>query len=810
MLTAGAVALGIAVVLAVQMAIQGLMVQAGEAQVERAGASSLDVRVDTGSGLLPAQITILSDLPGVVQAVPLYEKQVTAGPAGTSLEGDTVTLVGLEDSSAALRSISVVSGRLPLPGNETEVAIDGGLSTALTGAAGSPIRIGQKIQMITATGPDQFTVVGFTAGTGGGPSFTHNAVFVDDAAILGPFGLGLRTPLVALRFGPGATVAGVSKEVHARFGAAVTTYNPRAGAAEPLQDLEPLLLLATVLSLIVGAGVTANSAALAAFERRREIGLLRAAGASSRQVFRLFAAEVALVAAAGVPVGIVAGAVLGGVFESWLSPGDLAAPALLPEPGQVALATLAGLAAALGGGLLPLFAAARRPILDGLRPHPIGDQQRASPLVRIASPALLVIAALCFVSSASGLVAAGVIAFLLGVVMALPLIAPILIGVLARVISPFVSGAEPGAAHLARARNRTAMTAAGVVVSVAAAVGVSSLSAGALTASDNWIGHLFAGDVLISSPVTQEDQVATAIERSPDVAHATPLRFLSETVAGTSESVAAIQAGTYASLGGLDVVSGDRTAALNTLEDGPSFLEPAGLAGATGWTVGTQLPVVTQKGLVYFTIVGVVSHSFPAGDGSESLVMADDLARTYFGAAASGFDDLVVTSTGSVGAIEATARSYGMQAAPVSEIQGDARDALQHSIGLVLAVAVISVIIAMLAVINTLLVNVRQGTRELALLRAVGLGSRQALRRVLTEAGLLAGAATLIGVAGGSLIAVPMLRASTTATFAPAFVFPFVTVLLLVAVVVLGAIVATIGPARRAVRTTVLTALRDE
>ena len=95
--------------------------------------------------------------------------------------------------------------------------------------------------------------------------------------------------------------------------------------------------------------------------------------------------------------------------------------------------------------------------------------------------------------------------------------------------------------------------------------------------------------------------------------------------------------------------------------------------------------------------------------------------------------------TGPATAIAATAASYGMQAVPVSVIESDARDALQHSIGLVLAVAVISVIIAMLAVVNTLLVNVRQGTRELALLRAVGLGSRQAMRRVLTEAGLLAG-----------------------------------------------------------------------
>jgi putative ABC transport system permease protein len=809
-LTASAVALGIAVVLGVQIAIQGLTVQAGEAQLQQAGASSLDVRVDSAAGLVPAQVTTLADLPGVVQAVPLYEKRVTAGPAGSSLQGDTVALVGLQDSSAALRSVGVVTGRLPLPGSTSEVAIDQGLSTALTGGFGTAIQIGQKIQMITGTGPDLFTVVGFTSGTSGGPSFTRDAVFVDDAAMLGPFGLGVHTPLVALRFGPGATVAAVSSEVHAKFGSAVTTYDPRAGAAAPLQDLQPLLVLATVLSLIVGAGVTANSAALAAYERRREIGLLRAAGASARQVFRLFAAEVATVAAAGVPVGIVAGLVLGGIFNSGLAPADLGSPTLMPQAGQVLAAVAAGLGAALIGGLLPLFAAARLPILDALRPHPIGEDQRASVLLRTASPVLLVIAAVCFLSSASGVVALGVVALLLGLVVALPLLAPLVIRLIAWVISPFVTGAQPGAAHLIRARNRTAMTTAGLAIAVATAVGVSALSAGALTASDSWVSHLFVGDVLVSSPVTQNDQVAAAIDSSSGVARATPLRFLSETVGGAAEGVAAIDPGAYSALGGLDVISGDRTSALNALEDGPSFLEPAGLAAATGWRVGSQLPVQTQTRVVYFTIVGVVSHSFPAGDGGESLVMADDLARTYFGATADGFDDLVVTTRGSQAAIAATAASYGMQAVPVSVIQRDARDALQHSIGLVLAIAIISVIIAMLAVVNTLLVNVRQGTRELALLRAVGLGSRQAMRRVLTEAGLLSSAATLIGVAAGCLIAVPMLQASTTPAFVPGFVFPVETVIVLIVVVVLAAVVATIGPARRAVRTSVLSALGHE
>ncbi len=482
----------------------------------------------------------------------------------------------------------------------------------------------------------------------------------------------------------------------------------------------------------------------------------------------------------------------------------------MPQAGQVVAAIAAGLGAALIGGLLPLFAAARLPILDSLRPHPIGDHQRASVILRTVSPILLVIAALCFLSNASGVVALGVLALLLGLVVALPLLAPLVIRLIAAAISPFVSGAQPGAAHLIRARNRTAMTTAGLVLAVATAVGVSALSAGALTASDSWVSHLFAGDMLVTSPVTQNDQVEAAIAGSTGVAQATPLRFLSETVAGAAEGVAAIDPSTYNSLGGLDVVSGDRSSALSALEDGPSFLLPAGLAAATGWTVGSSLPVQTQKGVTYFTIAGIVSHSFPSGDGGESLVMSNDLARTYFGTAADGFDDLVVVTRGSHANVEATAASYGMRAVPVSVIESDARDALQHSIGLLLAVAIISVVIAMLAVVNTLLVNARQGTRELALLRAVGLGSRQAMRRVLTEAGMLAGAATLIGIAAGCLIAVPMLQASSTPTFMPGFVFPFETVIVLILVVVLASIVATIGPARRAVRTSVLSALRHE
>ena len=287
------------------------------------------------------------------------------------------------------------------------------------------------------------------------------------------------------------------------------------------------------------------------------------------------------------------------------------------------------------------------------------------------------------------------------------------------------------------------MTAAGLAVAVATAVGVSALSAGALTASDSWVSHLFAGDVLITSPVTQNDQVRRCHRQQP-CGRPAPRRCGSSPRPSRAprrvwpRSTRVRTRRSAASTSSRVIV---RRA--SALENGPSFLEPAGLAAATGWTVGSQLPVETQKGVVYFTIVGVVSHSFPAGDGGESLVMADDLAPDVFRRGCRRVRRPRGHHRGSEATIAGDRRELRNAAVPVSVIASDARDALQHSIGLVLAVAVISVLIAMLAVVNTLLVNVRQGTRELALLRAVGLGSRQAMRRVLTEAGLLAACGNL-------------------------------------------------------------------
>jgi putative ABC transport system permease protein len=146
----------------------------------------------------------------------------------------------------------------------------------------------------------------------------------------------------------------------------------------------------------------------------------------------------------------------------------------------------------------------------------------------------------------------------------------------------------------------------------------------------------------------------------------------------------------------------------------------------------------------------------------------------------------------------------------VTTIRDDARQALGHTLALLGVLGWVAVAIAMLAVVNTLMVNARQGTRELALLRAAGLSRRRALRLVLTEAGLLATTGSVLGVAAGCGLALPLLRAGSSPGFQPQFVLPVGAALAALVAVVVGSLLAAALPARHASRAAIVAAIRHD
>jgi putative ABC transport system permease protein len=813
-LTALAVALGVAAVLGVQLALGALDRQAGDVAGQRAGRSDLDVRAVAGRGLFDVDVLQLTRVAGVAEVQPLYQKRVAAKSVPGDTGDVTVTLVGVSPAGeAALRPVVMVRGTLPRPaqGSHHEVTLDQGVVDALAALSGHTLDVGGTVYLTTSTGPDAFTISGISAGTTGGAAFTRSAAFVTDDDAAGTFALGIHVPLAALRLAPGATATQVADTVRTQLGPVVATADPRAGIDEPLQQLRPLLALVVVLSVVIGAGVTANSIAVSAVERRRDVGLLRAAGASRSQVLRLFLGEALLIALAGAILGLVAGFALGLLLVHRFAAADLPTPDLSPGPLVLVGALAAGVGAALAGGLVPALGATRVTALGALRAAP-GEREHLTRRLIAVSAAFAVATAVLFGIGRAESVAAGVALALVAVALLLPVLGPLLTRGLGALLAPILTSAPVAAASLGHRRNRTGLVLGVLTISVATAVSLSALTAGALNAGDQWVAHLFAGDAVMVSPATARDAVATEIATRGDVAVGR-LRFLSAPVDGFVVGITAADVQPFQDHGGLDIVEGDRATALDRISREAAALVPQQLADRYGWHLGNTLRVDTGDpgGPVAVTVAGVVAHTFPGGDGREGLILGHDEAVTLFGTSAAGFDDLqLVDASSRAGDLGALASSYGMQVTTVADIQAAARRALDHTLQLLTALSWLGVAIAMLAVVNTLVVNVRQSSRELALLRAVGMSRAGTLRLVLLEAALLALAGALVGVLAGCGLAVPLLHASASSGFDPRFALPLATIAAAAAAVIAGSVLAAVIPARRAARGSIVGAIRHE
>jgi len=813
LLTAVAVGLGVTAVLGVQLALVALDDQAGAASAERAGRSSIDVRAPGGVGFDATEVAAAGRIGGVAEVQPFLEKPAVARYDRDAVDAPTVSVVAVVQGEVALRPVHVVAGRLPVEGSLSEVALDQGLTDALR-ATGAPraLRPGDGLWLTTATGPDHFRVVGLTSGTSGGLAFTQSAVYVSSAEATGAFRLGLRTPLMAVRLRPGVDAAAVAPALQRLLPAAVLI-DPRGGGSAPLGGQRSLLALLAILSLVIGAGVTANSVAVGAEERRREIGLLRAAGASMRQVFRLLMAEAAVLALAGAAAGVGGGIALGALLIHHFAAPGLTVPASSAAPSRIAAAVAAGAGAAVLASVLPALTARRVPPIAALRSASTVQRQRTPRWAPGSALALTAVFALAWVWDRADVVVGGMVALLAAMVVALTLAAPLIARGLGRVLAPVAGLAPMAAANLARRRHRTSLTLAGLSVAVASATAVGVLTEGALRGGDQWVSRLFVGDVVLSSPATQPDAIATELAREAGTDPGSRVRYLVASVGGSPAAVAAVDPAAYSSTGALDLVEGDRRTAFATLAAWPSVLVPAQLSARLGWHAGSRLPLLVYgRPAATVTVAGVVAHSLPSADARESLLIGQDQAGQLFGPGADGFDLLQVRAgdDGAARRVAAAASHYGMRSMTVKGLRDAAADAVQHAVGTLAALAWVAISVAMLAVVTTLLVSVRLGRRELALLRAVGLSRRQATRLVLAEAAMLVGIGAGVGVVTGCVLALPLLSVSGSPGFQLPFVFPVLTVAAGLGALVAVAVLAALLPARRSARANIVAAIRHE
>ena len=210
-------------------------------------------------------------------------------------------------------------------------------------------------------------------------------------------------------------------------------------------------------------------------------------------------------------------------------------------------------------------------------------------------------------------------------------------------------------------------------------------------------------------------------------------------------------------------------------------------------------------------VAGIVAHSIP-GDSDEAILVGWSDALGPFGS--SGADFFAVRYAAGQEAtartqVDATAIQYALEPADLDRVRGTVGDALDRVFKLLDALALVAVLVAGLGMVNTLSMSVFDRVREIGVLRATGMSSRQVWAMVVIEAGILGVAGALIGALIGLLVG-GLLVALSSGGFGLAFDPPWDSIALAVVFGVLISVTAAVYPAGVASRQSIIRALQHE
>ena len=570
------------------------------------------------------------------------------------------------------------------------------------------------------------------------------------------------------------------------------------------------------VALLVGGFLIFNTFAVTVAQRTREFALLRTLGASRAQLLRSVLAETVVIGLVASVLGLLGGLALAPALRSLMASFGLELPSTgtVIEPRTIIAGLAVGMIATVVSGIVPARRATRVDPVSAMResvtPGPGRLRKR-----RVAAAVLLGLAGLAalalglFGDTGSGsadasLAGGGAVLMIFGVA----LLAPLLVRPLARVIGGPIERFQGLTGKLARENaerqpQRTAITASALMIGLALVVFVTIFAAGLRASVDNVVDE----QVDASAMVLHDDGfsplptgVAERLAQVPDVETVSALRFETGQVAGVDGTTATtgLDPATVGSVLSLKWVEGsDRT--LSGLTDSQALVD-SGWAGNNDLRVGSQVRVTTKAGnQVTYTIAGTFDNQ--VGLTGDLIVTNASLQRDW-----NSREDAFVLVRGAPGtppadvvrASEAALRDFP-SADPMTTAEFKDQQAAQvdQLLGLVFALLSLSVIVALLGIVNTLALSVHERTKELGMLRAVGMSRRQVRRMVRAEAVITAAIGAALGLVLGLAFAAIVSRPLADEGFA--FTVPWGTLILFSVLAALAGIVAAIGarPARR-------------
>jgi putative ABC transport system permease protein len=826
LLTAAGVALGIAIVAATLIASQAATEAVRRAAQELLGSAELRVRAFSDEGFTPRTVTALRQIPGVLNAAAVSERRgLTFHTPPDPVEEKVLTVsvvLGVDPADEArIRTYDLVAGSVLDPDQPKGMLVGAALAEAFGLQVGDELRLDARRQGVPGN-----VIVGLLTDSGTGALASGSVAILQRDFLASAFEVPAPIRYVDLQVAEGraADVQTALDDTLSEPFVVETVGDAEEQFARAQAGFAGLAFLLGLVALAVGSFLVANTLAMTLTEQTREIGLLRAAGTTSRQVLALFIRQGAIVALIGGISGLVLGVALAEVVIGFLRSTRAVLVAGIPfHPGALALAFVLGAGVTMAGAALPAVAASRVSPLDALRPsrQPARSLAGRLPWLIGLVSLTLVIGFVAYPLQRGDADPSGFLP-VLGLLLSGTLLVAIALQPLAALIGrPFewFFGAEGmlGRANLARDRVRTGLTVGALVMGLASVVALGAVSASARATADRWVGSILPGGYAIRMGIPNEIEVMRpTFEGIAGVETATPILELPVVVVddeGQREaSIAGIDPTVFQDNDSLIIVEGRRSTAFQALRDGGAVLVPEPVARRDGLSVGDTM-LLAQPGAdaQAFRVAGVVAYSLPTRgpDGALLVSLAD--AQDRFGVTQASLWALVPQDGVSPEAFSRQVAAVAKQQAAIPLTAADLADELGRSldrlIGLFDVLALLAVVIGSLGIVNTLAMGVVERGREIAILRSHGMTVGQVQAMVVSEAAIMGAVGGVAAVATGLLVAWATVTFGAPGDFAAGLAIPWS---LLAAVILLGIGVASaagIYPARLAARASITDSL---
>jgi putative ABC transport system permease protein len=830
-LTLAGIVLGVAVFVAMHTANRSIFRAFDQTVDQIAGATQLQVSAGE-FGFDESILERVQSVPEVGVAVPVIEATVE-----TRIQGQgSILILGIDmTGDRSLRDYELQDADDAIIDDPLVfLAQPDSLMVTKEFAARNNLAVNSKIPLSTLEGEKDFTVRGIMSSAGMTQAFGGNLAVMDIYAAQQVLGRGRRFDRIDLRAKDGVTVDQCQAAVKAALGPSFEVAPPSVRGRHfeaLLQSYSTAMTISSLFALIVGMFIIYNSFAIAVTQRRSEIGILRALGATRGQIQRLFFLESIIAGLVGSALGVGAGFGMASGITTYMSTvleqtAGIAqrVTELAVDPKLIAVAVTIGVVTSIFAAWIPARSAARVDPVQALQKGKYqvlsaGENRRRR---RLAFIVCLISIGCLFLSYSKLFFYTG---YILMIVTGL-LMAPALTLLLSKTLRPVLKIILPAEGTLAadslvQAPRRTSATVSALMLSLAMVVGFGGFAHSFYTSVGEWMDNALNPDFFVSASanlvtraITFPGEMSSVIERVPGVDQVQLVRNARVPFRNVPVMVIAIEADKVSKTVHRVPVAGTPEEMNRLTSEGKGMIVSDSFAQIHSLRMGDTVELPSPSGLLKLPIVGIV-RDYSDMQGSLFIDRAVytkwwndntvNVARVYI---KKGEDAAVVRQR----VIDAVSGHHRLLVLTNREVRDWIMKLIDQWFALTYNQIAVAILVAVLGIVNTLTVSITDRRRELGVMQAVG-GLRNQIRRTVWIEALSIGViGLLLGTGLGAInlyYSLGMVKRDLGGIELD-YIFPVAFVVFMIPTILSAAFVAAIGPAESAVRGSLVEALEYE